>query len=435
MTIDARACAARVLVRVISGGVSLADALPDAMQTVSDARQQSLIQELTYGTLRWFYRLDVLLQQLLQKPLKQRDVDVRCLLLLGLYQLTQLAMPQRVAVNETVQATEALNKTWARGLVNAVLRNYQRRADSFVETVDADSVAKYAHPAWLMKRLQSDWPHDWEAILRANNERPPLSLRVNQRRVTRDEYLDELAAYSIKALPLPQVVSGLILKKPLPVDKLPGFSAGVLSVQDGAAQLAAGLLSLAPGLRVLDACAAPGGKTAHILEIEPDLDGLTAIDIDERRLRRIEENLSRLSLHAELLQGDAGKPSAWWDGRLYDRILLDVPCSATGVIRRHPDIKVLRKPGDVATLVTRQAGLLQALWPLLAPGGMLLYSTCSVLFDENSSQVARFLEHQADAAELPINAAWGRACMHGRQILPGEDQMDGFFFACLQKNE
>lgn len=433
MKIDARACAARVVVRVVSGGGSLTDALPDAVQSVSDARQRALIQELAYGTLRWYYRLDALLQQLMQKPLKQRDVDVRCLLLIGLYQLTQLAMPQRVAVNETVQATEALKKPWARGLVNAVLRNYQRRADSLEVTGDSDAVVKFAHPAWFMERLQTDWPHDWEAILTANNVRPPFSLRVNQRRVTRDEYLDELTARSIEAVPLPHVVTGLMLKKPVPVEKLPGFSAGVVSVQDGAAQLAAGLLSLAPGQRVLDACAAPGGKTAHILEAEPGIDRLTAIDIDDRRLRRIEENLARLSLHADLRQGDASEPSAWWDGRPYDRILLDVPCSATGVIRRHPDIKLLRKPDDVATLVSRQARLLQTLWPLLLPGGMLLYSTCSVLFDENSGQLARFLERQADAAEVPISAAWGRDCMYGRQILPGEDEMDGFYFACLQK--
>ena len=433
MTIDARACAARVLVRVVAGGESLADALPDALQSVSDARQRALIQELVYGTLRWFYRLDALLQQLLQKPLKQRDADVRCLLLTGLYQLTQLAMPQRVAVNETVQATEALKKTWARALVNAVLRNYQRRAGSLAVAEEADAEVKFAHPAWFIGRLQTDWPNDWEAILTANNERPPFSLRVNQRRVTRDEYLDGLNARSIEAQPLPYVETGLMLKKPVPVEKLPGFSEGVVSVQDGAAQLAAGLLALAPGLRVLDACAAPGGKTAHILEAEPELNGLTAIDINERRLQRIEENLLRLSLHADLQQGDAAEPAAWWDGRPYDRILLDVPCSATGVIRRHPDIKLLRKPGDVATLVTRQERLLQALWPLLVPGGMLLYSTCSVLFDENSGQVARFLERQADAAEVSINAAWGRGCQQGRQLLPGEDEMDGFFFACLQK--
>jgi 16S rRNA (cytosine967-C5)-methyltransferase len=433
MTTDTRACAARVLVQVVSGGRSLADALPDALQSVSDARQRALVQELAYGTLRWFYRLDALLQQLMKKPLKQRDSDIRCLLLIGLYQLTQLGMLQRVAVNETVQSTAALNKPWARGLVNAVLRNFQRRADSLEVTVDSDATVKFAHPAWLVERLQADWPHNWEAILAANNARPPFSLRVNQQRITRDEYLDELTARSIDALPLPHVTAGLMLKKPVAVEKLPGFSAGVVSVQDGAAQLAAGLLSLAPGQRVLDACAAPGGKTAHILELEPEIDRLTAIDIDERRLRRIEENLSRLSLHAELQQGDAAEPAAWWDGRPYDRILLDVPCSATGVIRRHPDIKLLRKPGDVATLVSAQDRLLQALWPLLVPGGMLLYSTCSVLFEENSGQVERFLKRQADAVELPIDTAWGRCCAHGRQIFPGDDEMDGFYFACLQK--
>jgi len=433
MSVDARACAARVLVRVISGGRSLAEVLPDAVQSVTDVRQRALIQELSYGTLRWFYQLDALLLQLLQKPLKPRDTDVHCLLLIGLYQLTQLAMPQRVAVNETVQAVEALKKSWARGLVNAVLRNYQRRAAALEVTDASDDVAKYAHPAWFIEQLQHDWPDDWEATLNANNERPPFSLRVNQRRVTRDEYLDELAARSFEAVPLAYVATGLRLKKPVPVESLPGFSEGVVSVQDGAAQLAAGLLALEPGLRVLDACAAPGGKTAHILEAGPELAGLTAIDIDGRRLQRIEENLSRMSLHARLLQGDAGKPSAWWDGQGYDRILLDVPCTATGVIRRHPDIKLLRKPEDVATLVSRQSALLQALWPLLMPGGMLLYCTCSVLSAENSGQIARFLEIQADADEVPISAAWGRSCQHGRQILPGENDMDGFYFACLRK--
>jgi len=430
---DARACAARVLVRVISDGQSLADALPDAVHTVTDVRQRALVQELAYGTLRWFYRLEAQLQLLMQKPLKQRDADIRCLLLIGLYQLTQLAMPQRVAVNETVHATAALNKSWARGLVNAVLRSHQRRADSLEMTGDADVAVKYAHPAWLVKQLQADWPDDWEAMLAANNERPPFSLRVNQRRMTRNEYLGELTVRSIEAVPLPYVEAGLLLKKPVPVENLPGFSEGVVSVQDGAAQLAAGLLALMPGLRVLDACAAPGGKTAHILEAVPELLTVTALDIDGRRLHRIEENLSRLSLHAHLQRGDAGDPQTWWDGQLYDRILLDVPCSATGVIRRHPDIKVLRKSGDVATLVSRQARLLQALWPLLVQGGMLLYSTCSVLRDENSAQIASFLGMQTDAVEVPISAAWGRGCMHGRQILPGESAMDGFYFACLRK--
>ena len=433
MKLDARACAARVLVRVISGGRSLADALPDVLQSVTDVRQRALIQELSYGTLRWYYRLDALLQRLLQKPLKQRDADVRCVLLTGLYQLDQLAMPQRVAVNETVQATRALNKQWASGLVNAVLRNYQRQAAELDEVIAAEEVARYAHPAWLVERLQSDWPHDWERMLVANNARPPFSLRVNRQRMTRAEYMETLADQLLGAVPLEHTVTGVKLEKPVPVEMLPGFTAGYVSVQDGAAQLAAGLLDLHPGQRVLDACAAPGGKTAHILEAERGLAMVTAVDVEPRRLSRIGENLARLSLHADLVQGDAGEPSAWWDGQGYDRILLDVPCSATGVIRRHPDIKLLRKPADIAHLVSTQARLLQAMWPLLSPGGMLLYCTCSVLADENSGQIASFLKTHADAAELPIDAVWGRECRHGRQVFPGENEMDGFYFACLTR--
>ena len=433
MTTDARACAARVLSQVISGGRSLSEVLPNALHAISDARQRALVQELSYGTLRWYFRLDALLQRLLDKPLKQRDVDVRCLLLLGLYQLEQLAMPQRVAVNETVQATLALKKQWARGLVNAVLRNYQRQESQLQDAVVANPVARFAHPAWLIQRLQSDWPDDWEDILVANNQRPPFSLRVNRQRMTRSEYMETLADQSLQAQPLAYAVTGVRLERPVPVEALPGFTEGYISVQDGAAQLAAGLLDLQPGQRVLDACAAPGGKTAHILETEPALAQLTAVDIEAHRLLRIRENLSRLSLSASLVQGDAGDTADWWDGQPYDRILLDVPCSATGVIRRHPDIKLLRRAEDIAALAAVQLQLLQAMWPLLSSGGMLLYCTCSVLAAENSRQIAAFLETRDDVAERPIVADWGRECRHGRQVLPGENDMDGFYFACLTR--
>ena len=433
MKTDVRAGAARVLVQVISDGRSLSDVLPAAAHHLADPRQRALLQELCYGTLRWYYRLDALLQRLLKKPLKQRDADVRCVLLVGLYQLDQLAMPQRVAVNETVQATHALNKQWASGLVNGVLRNYQRQAAELEAGVAAEFVSGYAHPAWLIEQLQFDWPNDWEQILTANNARPPFSLRVNRQRITRTEYLETLAGQSLDANLLEYTSSGVQLDKPVPVDVLPGFSAGYVSVQDGAAQLAAGLLDLHPGQRVLDACAAPGGKTAHILESQPDLAMVTAVDIEPHRLARIEENLSRLSLHACQIVGDVAAPSAWWDGKRYDRILLDVPCSASGVIRRHPDIKLLRKPGDITKLVSAQARLLQAMWPLLSSGGMLLYCTCSVLAVENSQQIAAFLETQEDAAEVKIEAVWGRECQHGRQIFPGENEMDGFYFACLTR--
>ncbi|MGB5338603.1 MAG: 16S rRNA (cytosine(967)-C(5))-methyltransferase RsmB [Gammaproteobacteria bacterium] len=433
-SVDARAGAARVIAQVAHRRRSLADVLPPVLQGLADAQQRALLQELAYGTLRWYFQLDAILQQLLDKPLKASAADVHGLLLAGLYQLDHMAVPQRVAVHETVQAVHALNKAWASGLVNAVLRNYQRNGPDLHQAIAGDTGACYAHPDWLVARIQADWPNDWAEILQANNTRPPLGLRINRRRVTRDEYLELLALHRIEAVPLSATDQGIMLTKPVAVDALPGFAEGVVSVQDGAAQLAAGLLDLAPGQSVLDACAAPGGKTAHMLELQPNLAALTALDIDAGRLHRVEENLARLDLQARIMHADAGAPDKWWDGHQYDRILLDTPCSATGVIRRHPDIKLLRQPGDIAALCVRQAHLLEAVWPLLAARGMLLYCTCSVLTDENSRQVERFLATHADAVEVPIRAPWGRACTAGRQLLPGEEAMDGFYFACLRKS-
>ena len=434
MTPDARACAARVLARVITASQSLPDALAVELRALPDTRMKALAQELSYGTLRWYYRLDALLCQLLPKPLKARDMDLRCLLLAGLYQLDKLALPQRVAVHETVQATRALNKRWASGLANAVLRNFQRRGNALEAAVTGTDQSYYAHPAWLIGMIQADWPNDWKAVLQANNERPPFSLRVNRLRITRDDYLELLARQELMAMPLAHTSHGILLHRPVQVEDLPGFTDGLVSVQDGAAQLAAGLLQLDSGQRILDACAAPGGKTAQILETAPWLSGVTVLDIDPRRLDRAAATLARLSLRADLVPGDAAEPAAWWDGRQYDRILLDAPCSATGVIRRHPDIKLLRKPDDITNLANRQAEILRALWPLLMPGGILLYCTCSVLADENCRQMKRFLQTHADAAEESIDAAWGHSCEHGMQILPGENEMDGFYFACLRKN-
>ena len=433
MTQDARASAARVLARVLSAGQSLPDALAGELRSLPDASMRALAQELSYGTLRWYYRLDALLCQLLPKALKARDADVRCLLLAGLYQLDKLALPQRVAVNETVQATGALNKRWASGLVNAVLRNFQRRSSELESAVAGTDQSRYAHPGWLVEMLKADWPHAWETILQANNETPPVSLRVNRLRLTRADYLTLLAGQALEATPLAHTSHGIVLKRPIPVEGLPGFSDGLVSVQDGAAQLAAGLLQLEPGQRVLDACAAPGGKTAQILEAAPQLSTVTALDIDRQRLARTAETLERLSLQAELVAGDAAEPAAWWDGRQYDRILLDAPCSATGVIRRHPDIKLLRKHDDITKLANRQAEILRSQWSLLVPGGILLYCTCSVLADENWHQIKGFLQQHDDVAEVPIDAAWGHRCEYGRQILPGENEMDGFYFACLRK--
>jgi 16S rRNA (cytosine967-C5)-methyltransferase len=432
MSHDPRAAAARVLLQVRDGGRSLADALPVAQAAFDDERDAALVQELVYGTLRWYFRLDACLAHLLKKPLKTRDADLHCLMLIGLYQLDQLALPERVAVHETVQAVRALDKDWARGLVNAVLRNFQREGQQLEQAIQDDPAAVHAHPHWLIECLQSDWPEHWQAILAANNMRPPLCLRVNQQHMTRAEYLDVLAERAIDALPVAETSQGICLSKPQAVGRLPGFDAGHVSVQDGAAQLAAPLLQLAPGMRVLDACAAPGGKTAHMLELEQQIE-VTAIDIKVQRLQRIRENLGRLGLHAELLASDAAHPADWWDGRSFDRILLDAPCSASGVIRRHPDIKLLRRPADIDALVEQQAALLNALWPLLAAGGMLLYCTCSVLNAENSRQIGDFLAQHTDASELPIIAGWGLGCEYGRQILPGDNGMDGFYYACLTR--
>jgi 16S rRNA (cytosine967-C5)-methyltransferase len=433
VSLNARSRAARILAQVISDGRSLSDVLPAASKAVADPRQRALVQELVYGTLRWYYRLQAVLDRLLKRPLRQRDGDLYCLLLSGLYQLSRLEVPSHVAVNETVQATRELKKEWASGLVNAVLRGYQREAARLDAVAEQSREARYAHPGWLIDELQTDWPADWEDILDAGNQRPPLSLRVNQRQIGRDDYLVLLLQSGIKARAMRYAPHGIVVESPVPVEALPGFAEGRVSVQDGAAQQATGLLNLAVGQRVLDACAAPGGKTTHILEAEPGLESLTAVEIDPGRVRRIEENLSRLGLTARVIQGDAANPEAWWDGRCFDRILLDVPCTATGVIRRHPDIKLLRRHQDITALVMRQAQLLQTMWPLLAAGGMLLYTTCSVLAEENDGQIERFLSVHTNAEATTIEVAWGRSCTHGRQILPGEEDMDGFYFACMRK--
>ncbi|HFE32048.1 MAG TPA: 16S rRNA (cytosine(967)-C(5))-methyltransferase RsmB, partial [Gammaproteobacteria bacterium] len=319
------------------------------------------------------------------------------------------------------------------GLVNAVLRNFQRQAEELLAAADASEPGRWAHPQWLIDSVRTAWPDDWQRILTANNERAPMTLRVNVRQQSRDDYLQRLEQAGIDAEATTHSDGGIRLRSPCDVTQLPGFSEGAVSVQDEAAQLAAQLLDVRPGQRVLDVCAAPGGKTAHILERSDDI-ALLAVDIEARRLQRVTDNLQRLGLQAEVREGDARRPDDWWDGRPFERILLDAPCSASGVIRRHPDIKLLRRPGDIETLLELQGEILRAIWPLLAPGGMLLYATCSVLPQENQQRVAAFLAEQPDAEGRPLEADWGRASGIGRQILPGGvAQMDGFYYACLHK--
>lgn len=429
---SARVAAARVLVRVVDQGRSLADVLPPALHNVAPSSERGLTQELCYGVLRWHLQLEALALRLLKKPLKAKDHDIFFLMLVGLYQLIHLRVPAHTAVALTVDAVTAMGKPWAKALVNAVLRNFQRQPDLFDE-IRRDESAAHAHPTWLLAELKASWPDAWEAIVAANNARAPMTLRVNSRRTTRGEYLAQLAQRGFSAHGPVEVPDAIVLERAVDVTELPGFAQGMVSVQDAGAQLAALWLGAGAGERVLDACAAPGGKACHVLERVPSLRELVAVEVDVARATQIHENLARLQLTATVRVADVAQPETWWDGVLFDRILLDAPCSATGVIRRHPDIKALRRDADIAALAETQARLLEALWSLLRHGGTLLYVTCSVLRSENVEQMQEFLALHTDAREIPIDDHVGHPQAVGSQILPGESEMDGFYYACIQK--
>ncbi|MCG8488433.1 MAG: 16S rRNA (cytosine(967)-C(5))-methyltransferase RsmB [Chromatiales bacterium] len=426
-----RSISARVIQDVL-GGHSLSESLPKYITGLTDPRDSGLVQEMAYGVMRNFMQLDALSRRLLSKPLKSRDRDVAALILIGLYQLLYLRVADHAAVHETAGAAKQLGKKWAVGLINGVLRNFQRQQESLLKAIAEQPEVAYDMPRWLLDALRNQWPDEWPSRVRALNERPPMSLRVNLAKTSLTDYRRILQEAGIGAVAIPHVESGLTLEQPLDVAKLPGFEQGWVSVQDGAAQLAAQLLELEPGQQVLDACAAPGGKSCHILERQPAVK-LTAVDLSAERLQRVEENLARLDLQADVVVGDASQPEGDWADRQYERILLDVPCSATGVIRRHPDIKQLRRASDIPPLVELQGEILRAVWPLLKRGGRMLYVTCSILADENHRQLSRFLAQQPDARALPLEVEWGEAREVGRQILPGQDGMDGFFYAALVK--
>lgn len=388
------------------------------------------MQALCYGVCRTYHRLDFILNTLIDKPLK--SLEVKSLILIGLYQLKYMRVKPHAAVSETVQAGRKI--VWAKALINAVLRGYLRKQDELEHQADQVKTAALSHPNWLIKKIEHDWLKQAETILQENNQPPPMVLRVNLTKTTRENYLQLLIEQNLAANAADFTATGIILDKPAPIEALPHFADGWVSVQDGAAQLAAELLDARPGQRVLDVCAAPGGKTAHILEQQPDIGEMVAVDIDESRMLRVGENLNRLGLNAKLIVADAAKTDDWWDGKPFDRILLDAPCSATGVIRRHPDIKLLRKETDIAALTILQKTILNAIWPLLASGGMLLYATCSVLKEENEEQIQDFLSTHIDAIELPITSdEWGIPGICGRQIMTGESSMDGFYYARLVK--
>jgi len=428
-----RAQAAQLLAVFWQRKPSLTGLLASGLTGVADPRDKALIQALCYGVIRWHDRLEGIASALVGKPLKQRDRDIHYLFLIGFYQIVYMRIPDHAVVSATVAATKELDKPWARGLVNAVLRRFLRERDALLAKVDEEPVARYAHPAWLIERLRTQRPDQWQAILDEGNRHPPMSLRVNRLVMSRDEYIERLDERDMRAAISPYAPDAVILDQAVNVDSLPGFRDGWVSVQDVAAQLAAGLLDLAPGQRVLDVCAAPGGKTCHILESEPALAAVFALDNDASRLTDVRDNLDRLGLNAEWVQADAGDPDAWWDGNPFDRILLDAPCSATGVIRRHPDIKYLRSEADVVALAVLQRDILNAIWRTLRPGGILVYATCSILREENEAQLSDFVQGREDVTVLSMDGGWGEAEGIGRQVLPGQDAMDGFYYARLCK--
>ena len=429
MTLDPRAAAAGAVARVLQGQ-SLSAPLEDALAAITKDNH-ALVRQLCYGTLREAPKLQALLNDLLEKPLRRKDSDVLALLMIGLHQLDSLRIPDHAAVASTVDAASAIKKPWAKGLTNAVLRRYLRERDDLLEALPP--AARAAHPAWLFGKLGKQWPDHAEHIVAANNHAPPMTLRVNTRRTNRDKYLAGLAEAGIEAWPGGSAPEAITLSCAMDVRLLPGFDDGEVSVQDESAQLAAHLLDAKPGERVLDACAAPGGKSCHILEREPELEELVAADIDEHRLEKVGQNLSRLGLEASLVCADASQWQAVFPEQHFDRILIDAPCSATGVIRRHPDIKMLRRPDDLATFAEQQLQILAATWPLLKAGGSLLYATCSVFKEENQQVVDRFCEQFNDARPEPLSAAGTTPVGNAVQALPNATGGDGLYYARLRR--
>lgn len=426
-----RAEAAKALARVVFDGVSLRAALAVSTPRFPDPRDRALLSASLFEATRWWLRLDGALAELLEKPLPPKARDVRALLVVALAQIDALEMPDYAVVASCVDAARTLGHANYAGLVNALLRRFARERAALDAKLDRDPVTGTAHPHWLIDALRSDWPDDFGAMLDADNCEAPLTLRVNRRRADRASMLKQLADAGVAARAHDELADAIMLDESADVTRLPGFADGLFSVQDGAAQRVADVLDLRDGIRVLDACAAPGGKAAHVLE-RADVE-LVALDRDPARLPRIAENLARLGLRADIREGDATVPKPWWDGRPFDRILLDAPCSATGIIRRQPDVKLHRRAADIAPLAATQKRLLEALWPLLAPGGRLVYATCSVLRAENEAVLAAFRADREDAHRVDVPAAFGRAAGDGRQNLPGAGGMDGFYYAIVEK--
>lgn len=415
--------AAVTVISQVLGGRNLNQVLSEIMGSLPELtpQQRGALQDLCYGTLRFYGQLNKVLDALLNKPMQ--DIQIRYLLLIALYQLQYSKAAQHAVVDFAVTAVRKRNPA-ASGLVNAILRNFLRKQSMLITEAARTDEGRYSYPEWWIKEIRRQYGEDAEAILLAGNKHPPMTLRVNRKKITTAEYLELLKQNGIQASLIEP--NAILLQHAESVDKLPGFWDGLASVQDAGAQYAAGFLDVQDGMRVLDACAAPGGKSAHLLELAQIT--LVALDKDAGRLERVRDNIQRLQLNATLLTGDAATPADWWDGQKFQRILADVPCSATGVVRRHPDIKWLRRESDIVSFALQQQQILTTLWPLLENGGKLLYATCSIFGQENQQVIQEFLSYHPDAAQLPLNAAG----MKQGQLLPN-DQHDGFFYALLQK--
>jgi 16S rRNA (cytosine967-C5)-methyltransferase len=432
----ARQACFKALKQVFSGQ-SLSAVQPQSIDLLGDKRDRGLANELVNGVLRWRWQLEFLISLLLSKPLKKKDHEIQLILMMALYEITECRTPDYAIINESVELVRKSGKKWAASLVNAVLRRFTREKETLLAAVNENEQAKFSHPQWILDKVKNDWPQHWHEILQANNQRPAFCLRVNRRQISASDYQVLLSEQDIASELVELSADAIKLEQGIDVRLLPGFAEGMVSVQDAGAQLAALLLDIpesTDGCRVLDLCAAPGGKTCHILERHPSLQQLLAVEFDEQRMLRVSENLQRLKLTADLLVADARDYKQWWSGQVFDRILIDAPCSASGVIRRHPDIKTLRRADDIQPLVKLQAEILLAAWSMLAVGGELLYVTCSVFKDENEKQIDAFLANdKVDAVEVSIEADWGQACSYGRQLLPGEQDADGFYFCRLKK--
>ncbi|WP_108945037.1 16S rRNA (cytosine(967)-C(5))-methyltransferase RsmB [Shewanella halifaxensis] len=423
-----RALAAKVVFQVLEKGISLSVALPEQQRNLENGKDKALLAELCYGVMRYLPQLDKQVSDCMSKQMKGKQRIVHQLLLVGCYQLYFTRIPSHAAISETAEACRQLKFEGLVKVVNGVLRTIQRQEKPLA--TDNDTLA-YNTPAWIIKRLKEAYPDSWQNVIEQSHERPPMWLRNNQQSQTRETYLQALAGLDIEA-EAGNSPDSILLSSPRDVMQLPGFETGAASVQDGAAQWAATLLAPQGEELVLDACAAPGGKSCHLLELAPNIK-LVAVDFDAKRLERVQQNLDRLSLTAEVIHGDAADIDSWWQGEKFDRILLDAPCSATGVIRRHPDIKWLRKNNDIEELAQLQSKIFDHCWKWLKPGGTLLYATCSILPQENKDQVSAFLARTPDATLVPIEEQANPNDI-GWQIVPGQNSMDGFYYARLVKD-